>query len=480
MKSARNILAFPPRRADRKQDRRREELAFLPAALEIVETPPSPIGRTVVWTIVVIFVAALAWASIGTVDIVAVALGKIIPSGRTKTIQPFETGVVRAIAVRDGQSVKAGDVLIELDPTITGAELGRLKSDLLAAQLDLARLGAALSKGDAEADFKPPVEAPAPVAAMHQRLLVSQIAEQKAKLSAVDGQVAQKEAELATIKASIAKLQAMIQPLEERVEIRKHLSSKELGSRLAYLQELQELTAQRQEVLVQQSRLVEAEAAIASLAQTRSRTVAEYERGLLDDLAKAQQKAAGFVQDIIKAEQRTSLQKLTAPVDGVVQQLAVNTIGGVVTPAQILMIIVPADSQLEIEAMISNRDIGFVEAGQEVAIKVDAFNFTRYGLLQGRVLSVSHDAISRDKPQEKSGADKQQGADAATSEPKGQELVYAVRVSLDRTRIQVENKTVSLSPGMAVTVEIKTGSRSIMSYLLSPLVRYRHDSLRER
>ncbi|MBY0317226.1 MAG: HlyD family type I secretion periplasmic adaptor subunit [Reyranella sp.] len=480
MKSARNILAFPPRRADRKQDRRREELAFLPAALEIVETPPSPIGRTVVWTIVVIFVAALAWASIGTVDIVAVALGKIIPSGRTKTIQPFETGVVRAITVRDGQSVKAGDVLIELDPTITGAELGRLKSDLLAAQLDLARLGAALSKGDAEADFKPPAEAPAPVAAMHHRLLVSQIAEQKAKLSAVDGQVAQKEAELATIRASIAKLQAMIQPLEERVEIRKHLSSKELGSRLAYLQELQELTAQRQEVLVQQSRLVEAEAAIASLAQTRSRTVAEYERGLLDDLAKAQQKAAGFVQDIVKAEQRTSLQKLTAPVDGVVQQLAVNTIGGVVTPAQILMIIVPADSQLEIEAMISNRDIGFVEAGQEVAIKVDAFNFTRYGLLQGRVLSVSHDAISRDKPQEKSGADKQQGADAATSEPKGQELVYAVRVSLDRTRIQVENKTVSLSPGMAVTVEIKTGSRSIMSYLLSPLVRYRHDSLRER
>src|SRR5690349_20173686 len=130
MKSARNILAFPPRRPDRRQDRRREELAFLPAALEIVETPPSPVGRTVVWTIVVIFVAALAWASIGTVDIVAVALGKIIPSGRTKTIQPFETGVVRAIAVRDGQSVKAGDVLIELDPTITGAELGRLKSDL--------------------------------------------------------------------------------------------------------------------------------------------------------------------------------------------------------------------------------------------------------------------------------------------------------------------------------------------------------------
>jgi hemolysin D len=131
--------------------------------------------------------------------------------------------------------------------------------------------------------------------------------------------------------------------------------------------------------------------------------------------------------------------------------------------------------------MISNRDIGFVEVGQEAAIKVDAFNFTRYGLLQGKVLSVSHDAITRDKPQEKGGgADKQQGTDAASSEPKGQELNYAVRVSLDRTRIEVEDKAVNLSPGMAVTVEIKTGSRSIISYLLSPLVRYRHESLRER
>lgn len=480
MKSARNILSFPQRRADRQPERRREEIAFLPAALEIVETPPSPVGRAVVWTIVAVFCAALAWASLGTVDIVAIALGKIIPSGRTKTIQSFETGVVRAIAVRDGQAVKAGDVLIELDPTITGAELGRFRNDLLSVRLDAARLAAALSKGDPQADYRPPPEAPASMADMHRRLLLSQIAEQQAKLSAIDGQVAQKQAELATIKASIAKLRALIPPLEERVEIRRHLVSKELGSRLIYLSDQQELIGQKQEVMVQESRLVETEAAIANLAQARGRTIAEYERALLDELAKAEQKAAGLAQEIIKAEQRTTLQKLTAPVDGVVQQLAVNTIGGVVQPAQVLMAIVPADSQLEIEAMISNRDIGFVEVGQEAAIKVDAFNFTRYGLLKGRVVSVSHDAITRERPQDRQGADKQQGAEAASSEPKGQELVYAVRVSLDRSRIQVEDKTVSLSPGMAVTVEIKTGSRSIISYLLSPLVRYRHESLRER
>ena len=474
-KSPKNVVSFPERRVER----RRDELAFLPAALEIVETPPSPIGRAIVYTVVAVFAAALAWASIGTVDIVAVAPGKIIPTGRTKTIQPFETGVVRAIHVRDGQSVKTGDVLIELDPTMNAAELGHLKSDLVGSQLEAARLHAALAKDDPLAEFKPPADASRPLIEMQRRLLASQVAEQKAKLASTDGQIAQKEAERATIKASIDKLRATIQPLQERVDIRRIMFSKELGSKLIYLQELQDLVGQQKEVLVQESRLSESDSAIAALQETRSKTVAEYEHGLLDDLAKAEQKAAGLAQDVIKAEQRTSLQKLTAPVDGVVQQLAVHTIGGVVTPAQQLMVIVPAESRLEIEAMISNRDVGFVEVGQEAAIKIDTFNFTRYGLLQGTVLTVSHDAIQRDKPQDKQ-PDKPQAAEAGTSEPKGQELIYSARVSLDRTSMQVEGKTVNLSPGMAITVEIKTGSRSILSYLLSPLVRYQHDSLRER
>src|SRR4030088_1732189 len=164
MKSARNMMASPAGRSERLRD----ELAFLPAALEIVETPPSPVGRAVAFTIIAVFAVALSWACIGTVDIVAVAPGKIIPSGRTKIIQPFETGVVRAIHVRDGQSVKAGDVLIELDPTMTGAELGHLKSDLVGAQLDAARLRAALAaKGDPAAELKPPPDAPAPLGEMH-------------------------------------------------------------------------------------------------------------------------------------------------------------------------------------------------------------------------------------------------------------------------------------------------------------------------
>jgi hemolysin D len=303
---------------------------------------------------------------------------------------------------------------------MSGAELGHLKSDLVAAQLDAARLRAALAgKDDPLAAFTPPDDAPPDLIQMHRRFLASQTVEQNAKLAAIDRQVAQKEAERATIKASIGKLEAIIPPLKERVAIREHLFNRELGSKLLYLTELQDLVGQQQEILVQQSRYNEADAAIAALVETRSKTVAEYERNLLDDLAKAEQKAAGLVQDVIKAEERTSLQKLTAPVEGVVQQLAIHTIGGVVTPAQALMLIVPAETRLEIEAMISNRDIGFVEFGQDAAIKVDTFNFTRYGLMHGKVLTVSHDAITRDKPQERL-VDKPQGAETSSSEPKGQ------------------------------------------------------------
>jgi hemolysin D len=173
------------------------------------------------------------------------------------------------------------------------------------------------------------------------------------------------------------------------------------------------------------------------------------------------------------------LQALTSPIDGTVQQLAVHTIGGVVTPAQALLVLVPSDSHLEVEAMLLNRDIGFIHPGNEVQIKVDTFPFTRYGLIRGRVLSVSQDAITRDKPVDKA-ADKVPGAESTSSEPKGQELVYSARISLDRTQMQVDENLVNLSAGMAVTVEIKTGARAVITYLLSPLLRYKQESLRER
>ncbi|MBR1229053.1 MULTISPECIES: HlyD family type I secretion periplasmic adaptor subunit [unclassified Bradyrhizobium] len=470
----RNVVAFP-----RAEVRRREnEIAFLPAALEITESPPSPIGRAIGASIIALFCVALAWASLGSVDIVASATGKIVPGGRTKLIQPFETGVVRAIQVRDGQRVKAGDVLIELDPTMTEADQERQKSDLLAAELEVARLRAALA-ADPLAAFRPPQSASAAEVEMHRQFLISQRAEQNAKLAEIERQLGQKEAERATTSASAAKLQATIPVLQERVDIRKGLVEKALASKVIYLSEYQELVGLQQDLLLQQSRLLEADAATALLKETKERTAAEYRRTTYDALAKAEQKAANAAQEVVKADRRTKLQRLTAPVDGIVQQLAVHTVGGVVTPAQALAVVVPSDSQLEIEAMLSNRDIGFVHPGLKAEIKVDTFNFTRYGLLHGDVLSVSSDAITRDRPQSGSN-DRGSGTAQSSSEPKGQELEYAARISLDRPEMQVEDKLVKLGPGMAVTVEIKTGTRRIISYLLSPLARYKQESMRER
>ena len=469
--------AIPLRRA---HGRRGEELAFLPAALEIVETPPSPIGRAIGATIILLFCVALVWAWAGTIDIVASATGKIVPSGRTKVIQPFETGVVRSIRVQDGQAVRAGDVLIELDPTVNAAERDHLHNDLLAEQLNIARLRAALAGGDDPvAGFTPPADADAALISAQRQLLLNQVAEHRAKIAALARQQAQREAEQGTIAATIHKLETTIPVIQQRVDIRKTLMDKELGSKLTYFEILQALVEQQEDLGVQKSHLQEAVAAAAAIRETRGQAEAEYRHALSDDLAKAEQKASGLAQDLIKAQQKTKLQLLTTPVDGVVQQLAIHTVGGVVTPAQSLLVVVPSDSRLEIEAMVSNRDIGFVHAGQEAEIKIDTFNFTRYGLLHGQVLSVSQDAVIRDRKQDRSD-NRGLGPQNDSSEPQGQELNYTARISLDRTQMQIDDRLVNLSPGMATTVEIKTGSRTILSYLLSPLLRYRHETLRER
>jgi hemolysin D len=327
--------------------------------------------------------------------------------------------------------------------------------------------------------FRPPEDAGPTMVAMQRQYLLHQVDEHRSKIAALEGQKAQKEAELGTIKATVGKIEAVLPVLQERVDIKKTSYAGALSSKVDYLQILQSLVESQQDLLVQKSKAHEAEAALAAVIEQRAQTVAEFQRTLSGELVEAQRKVGGLSEDLIKAEQKTKLQLLTAPVDGTVQQLAVHTVGGVVTPAQSLMVLVPADSHLEIEAMVSNRDVGFIHVDHEVEIKVDTFNFTRYGLIHGKVLSVSQDAITKDKPPEKNN-DKTQGATNDTSEPKGQELVYAARISLDRTQMQVEENRVNLTPGMAVTVEIKTGARAVVSYLLSPLLKYRQESLRER
>jgi hemolysin D len=477
-----NVVPLPGRAAAL----RRAEREFLPAALEIIETPASPLGRMLGATLLAFFAIAVAWACFGKVDIIATAQGKVVPAGRVKVIQPLEAGTITAIRVRDGEKVAAGQVLIELDHVVSTAERNRVAHELLGARLDAARLTALRAgldePGCAPVGFAPPANAPAHEVARTRAVMQSQAEQQAAKIAALDGQIAQKVAEADENTAVIAKLAAGLPLLEQTADLREKVMKMQYGNVVAHLEAQLKLSEQRHELVVQQRKAVEVAAARQAIESQRAQARAEFAQSIVSDLAEAEQKAAQLGEDLVKTTKKVDDQVLRAPIDGVVQQLAVHTIGGVVTPAQNLMLVVPAGSPIEIEAMIQNKDVGFVHDDDVAEIKIDTFNFTKYGLLQGRVLNVSGDSIQRDKPAaaQQSGGSKTGGSQDRSSEPAGQELVYSARVSLDRTRMQIDDRMVDLAPGMAVTVEIKTGQRRIIEYLLSPLLRYRQESLRER
>jgi len=427
-----------------------------------------------------LFVIALAWACLGRVDIVAAAKGKIIPSGRTKLIQPFETGVVRAIHVSDGQAVTEGEVLVELDPTANAADETRLARNLLQDRLDVARLDALLA--DAPDGFAVPAGADPRLVETARREMQAQAAEQAAKLAALDRQIVEKQAEALGSRATIAKIDAILPMLRGVRDIRQALLHNEFGSRLLYLQAEQQVVEQEQQRVVEQAHETELGAALTALAQQRAQTAAEYRKNALTDLAKAENSASEHGEEAIKAAEKRDLQTMKAPVDGTVQQLAVHTIGGVVTPAQQLMVIVPRAAHLEIEANLANKDIGFVHVGQAVEVKVEAFTFTRYGLLHGTVTSVSRDVVAADT----NGADGRAARDDETKpsnndqDRQARQPTYVAHVALAETGLQTEQGWRTLEPGMAVTAEIKTGQRRVISYLLSPLLRYRQEALHER
>jgi len=461
---------------------RRTQLEFLPAALEITETPASPISRLLALTIILLLVLAIGWSIVGQVDIVASASGKIVPTGRTKLVQPVDPGQITAILVQDGDKVTAGQVVIRLDQTVAVAERNHIGHDLTGARLDAARLSAlkaAIDRGG-EPVLLPPEGASPVQIARARSAMVAQAAAQQNKVASIDQQIAQKSAESASIAANIAKLETSLPMISEQADIRKRAMAIEFGNRIAHLDAQIKLADQSNELVVQKQRAVEITAAREGLERQREQAVAEYAHKVLSDLSESEQKAAALSEDFAKAVQKVDQAVLRAPVDGTVQQLAVHSIGGVVTPAQVLMVVVPADSRLEAEVMISNRDIGFVRMGQEAEVKIDTFNFTRYGLLHGKVANLSQDAIVRDKPQDKSSSTKLPGTFADSSEPQGQELLYAARITLDSTQLEVEGRMVDVSPGMAISTEIKTGSRRLIEFLLSPLLRYKRESMRER
>jgi len=427
---------------------------FLPAVLEIEEAPPSPAGRLVTWMIIAVFITALLWATFSTVDIIAMAQGKIIPSGHSKFIQPLESGVIRAIHVQNGQEVQEGQVLIELDTTASSAHQDRLVNEHQAVRLEVARLRAVLAGKDTLP--APPGTDPTQLAVQRQ-LLRDQLDEQRARLDAAKLVIEQRQAALAATNANIDRLKAIIPLLEERATSYHQLWQKTYVARLQYLEVEKDRLEQVHGLMVQDHKRGQDSAALAE-AQKQYQTIsAEFKRTRLAELASAETKVASLAQEVAKASNRTQLQRLTAPIDGVAQQLAVHTLGGVATPAQQLLVIVPKGQALEVEAWVENKDIGFVHVGQPAEIKVAAFPFTRYGTIPAQVRTLSHDAVQPEKDGAMPAQARTLSPDAVQPENGG--LVYAARVSLEHTAIQVEGTPVALSPGMAGTVEIKTGTR---------------------
>ena len=447
--AARDQLAGPKRLAD--------EAAFLPAALSLQETPAHPAPRRVAMVVCALFVIALVWAIVGQIDIVAVAPGRIVVSERTKTLQPLEAGVVKRVLVKDGDIVKTGQVLVELDATNASADGASVQEQLSTAVSEERRTGA-LALG-LQTNRPPSLPKPAQASDARDNLqLQAEWADITAKLAKLGAEQTRRQAEMVTVRETIRKLEATLPIAKQRELDFKNLSDQGFMSSHAGQDRTRERIEQESDLATQRARLSEAQAALTESSQTRAAYVAETQRALSDRHAQAASKRQQLTQERSKTEQRSRLTQLTAPVDGTVQQVAIHTEGGVVSPAQVLMVIVPKDAQVTAEVVIDNKDIGFVSAGQAVAIKLETFPFTRYGTVPAVVKSVVADAVN----------DEKKGA------------IFPATLSLQKASIDVDGKRIALSPGMNVTAEIKTGKRRVIEYLLSPIQRSASESLGER
>jgi hemolysin D len=462
--------ALVPVAQPRRQPSDRE---FLPAALEILDTPPSPIRIALLWFICIAFATALAWAYFGWIDIHAIAQGKIQPSGRSKVVQPLEPGKVAAVGVENGSRVKAGDLLMELDPTDTTADREALARDLQAGDAEIMRRRAAIAaarSNASKAEILFSGETDESVRMRETNVLNADLAQLASGLEGVRGQMAEKAAQKTRFEMSAAAGERLLKVLKERVDMRDALRAKEYGSRAAVIDALQEMEREATVLASDKGQALEAAAAIGSLDRKLGQMTDNFVADQMGKLADAERKRDRTAQELVKARSKSERTRLRAPINGTVQQLAVTTIGQVVSSGQPLMTIVPIDGSIEVEAMILNQDIGFIEPGQVASVKVEAFPFTRYGAVEATVVKVSRDAVDERAAAGLSDAtatSKPQMTDASSS--RTQSLVFPAILRLNDTHMNIDGKTVPLSAGMAVTVEIKPGARRAIDYVMSPL-----------
>ena len=452
----RAILADEKRRA--KNLTKVDDATFLPAALEIIEQPVSPTVRVTTWLLFIGLALTVLWLIFGKVDVVASAPGRLIPADNVKLIQPAETGVVRAIHVRNGQFVRKGQVLVDLDPTVSTAETVQAEAALQTALFDVARAKAVLSALDGKGlAFTAPPGTAAPLIATQRSLAAAELAAIEASASGRSADLQAAKAARSEALVQAAKLTETIPLLDQELDAYEGLLTKGYAAKLKVIEMRRQrfATIRDREAALETARKAEAQSSSASSIMAQSK--AEARTRILTDLAKAEADARLRQEELTKSRQRSSLQRLSAPVDGTITQLSIHTIGGVVEAAKPIMVVVPKGGSLVAEVKILNKDVGFVKDGQPVAVKLEAFPFTRYGTISGYVESIGSDAID----DEKLG------------------LVYPGRIHVGSI---ARNKTdgIRLSAGLAATADIRTGQRSIMSYLVSPIEQTTKEAGRER
>lgn len=496
------------------------EYEFLPAALEITEKPPSPLGRVVVWFISGIIIIAILWASIGKVDEVAVARGKVVPDGRIKVVQPLEEGIVTAIHINEGERVKEGQLLIELDSTMQKANINSLQNSINIIKTEKELLKKILNGEDIE---KLASQTELSDDMIYNLLLLNESKndEYNIKYEALKLEVAQSKSDLEIVEANSIKLERIILMLEDK-EKKLKLLLESGGAEESNLQKLQknieilkeeeqkykilydagaisksdweskynelvfaeqdyktqeakvrqeknnleinwkstydELVLTKKELETQRLRIEQSKNKYQESLKNLESFEKENSTNIYNLIVEKDKKIIELDAEMTKAKKNMELQSLVSPVNGIVNGLGANTIGGVVSPAQPIMTIVPDGTPLIIEASLLNKDVGFVNVGQKVTIKLDTFPFQKYGTITGEVISISPDAIE----------DERMGS------------VYKMKVLLDKTIININNKEVNISPGMMVTVEIKTGKRRIIEFFLEPIIKYADESLKLR
>jgi hemolysin D len=478
-------LKSPPKNRRSKNQDWRSDREFLPADLEILETPPSPVRMALILIICAFVVAALVWSWFGRIDIVAVAQGKIEPAGRVKVIEPLETAKIAAIHVENGGHVKAGDLLIEMEAGDAAAEEANAQASFDAFHAEALRRAAAIdAAGKRRLDTKSIVwdaSTPPPVRAREEQVLVGDLSQLGDIVASTEAQIRQKQVERDRLNGTIAAQERLVATLQERVAMRSSLVQSGSGAKSGLIDAQETKEYHETQLATSVGQRDAAAANLDVLARDRDKAFSNFIADNGQKLAEAQKQADDWREKLVKAKLKSERTKLTSPIDGTVYGLSVTTIGQVVSSGEELLRIVPQGAALEIECYLANRDAGFVKPGQQAVVKIESFPFTRYGTLSATVERVASDAIPEpDAQQTEADPARARKEKTFAGAQRTQNLVFPVTLKPSRTIMSVDGQEVSLTPGMAVDVEIATGNRRILEYLFSPLVETASQAMKER